>query len=256
MSQPQNPLTTKHSHHTDHIQQRKPQNILSPSSLPIYKCHKCSTLLHIHPSQIESIKKQQQSNAKNSNNVNKPIIINNNKNNKNIRIEMSMQCVYVNCSIRSQNLFECLNCSQLSLCRNCNMSLCKICCRELKVLECNYCNAFICSQQCYSSLLKKYFTFLENNYGLNPHAHESMHFFRKLLLPPHLHSAIGNVKDQDLPFHVCESCKVQNCGCIDWISCVNCRKYYCIDCGMFHLFLSLFFFSRIFTKIHFFFITF
>lgn len=184
--------------------------------LPIYKCHKCSSLIRIDSSQIESIKKEEMKEEKVSSSSS--------------NINISLQCLYINCKIRKENKLECLNCSKLSLCRNCNMPLCKLCRQELKVLECNYCDSFICSQQCYTLLLKKYFNFLSETAGLSINAHESMHFFRKLLLPPHLHSALGNIKDNDLPFHVCDNCKVQNCGCIDWISCINCRKYYCIDC--------------------------
>ena len=241
MSQPSN--NKKLNIHQIQSQNNNNRNLSSLPPLPplpIYKCHKCSSLIRIHPSQIDSIKKQETDSSSQSQEKE--------ENELSLNAKISLQCVYINCLIRKENKFECINCSKLSLCRNCEMPLCKLCCHELKVLECNYCDSFICSQQCYTSLLKKYFNFLSENVGLSVNAHESMHFFRKLLLPPHLHSALANIKDNDLPFHVCENCKVQNCGCIDWISCVNCRKYYCVDCGMFYIYNLLYIY--IYQHIH------
>mmetsp|Transcript_45437 Transcript_45437/g.75442 ORF Transcript_45437/g.75442 Transcript_45437/m.75442 type:complete len:306 (-) Transcript_45437:79-996(-) len=224
----------------------------------VYKCHKCSSALRLHPDQVDSILKQQQQQQQQQK---QPDTSNSNlqaqaqsqdakaepqqpssagiPSTANIAdtavdtdavdVPSTMQCVYVKCPTRSHLLLECYECSDLSLCRNCCMPLCHVCRPDLKVLQCGYCNAFICSQQCYSSLLEKYFECLQC-YGLSTKSHQSMHFLRKLLLAPHLHAALAHISDDDLPFHICEGCKVQNCGCVDWLACVNCRKYYCGDC--------------------------
>ena len=39
-------------------------------------------------------------------------------------------------------------------------------------------------------------------------------------------------KNNWFPFHECQGCKKYNCGCTEWVCCVNCRKYYCEQCGM------------------------
>merc|ERR1712154_447433 len=67
-------------------------------------------------------------------------------------------------------------------------------------------------------------------FGLSIRSHPTMHRLRKLLLPPHLYAAIGSLPDECLPFHICEGCKIQNCGCVNWIACANCRGYYCGQC--------------------------
>eukprot|EP01083_Nonionella_stella_P272142 922627_1 len=195
----------------------------NPNTLPIYKCHKCDSFLSIHPSQSDSIRRQQ-----NKHNTPSPVLPTSTAIAK--QKQQQMQCVYVDCAIRSNNLFECTLCSQLSVCRTCDMALCASCRSSLKVLQCAYCHSFICSQQCYAVLLQRYFQSMHTQHGISVDAHQSMHFFRKLLLAPHLHAAISNICEDNLPFHVCENCKIQNCGCIDWLCCVNCRKYYCVDC--------------------------
>ena len=190
--------------------EEEPQPSLS-SPPSTYKCHKCNIPISLH-----SISIQQKQSIEHQ--LTTDIIP-----------EMAVQCVYARCP--NKNVLQCLKCSELSMCRHCNMALCKECCSALQVLECTYCESIICSQQCYSRLLSKYFQFLAN-FGLSPHAHQSMHYLRKLLLPPHLFANLRNIPDTHLPFHVCEGCKAQNCGCVNWFNCVNCRKYYCMDCGM------------------------
>lgn len=195
----------------------------------IHQCHKCSNLLRLHAMQIPSILKQQSLSSQTTHAANDNHDDHKHNNNDSSATKVSLQCVYIKCPTRSNKLFECTQCSNMGMCRNCEMPLCEVCRQSLKVLQCNYCKSFICSQQCYTSLLQKYFQYLEH-FGLSIHAHESMHFFRKLLLAPHLGASLQRIPPENIPFHICESCKVQNCGCVDWLSCVNCRKYYCVDC--------------------------
>jgi len=191
----------------------------------IYRCHRCQSLLSIDPVQLQHIEKQQRelrsehSESEEVTPIPSPPSI----------PPVSAQCVYVDCPIRSRGLFECKECSKLSQCRHCAMPLCQGCAVSLKVLRCGYCNAFICSQHCYQEIMRKHFEFMEH-VGLSLHSHPTMHRFRKLLLPPHLYANIGGVPDECLPFSACEGCKLQNCGCNDWTSCANCRRYYCSDC--------------------------
>lgn len=190
----------------------------NPPALTTQQCHQCHCTLSLDPSQLATIRKQQGTNVLSSTpctSTSPP--------------QPSLQCVYVSCPVRSAQLFACAECSAIAQCRHCLMPLCSACRSELKVLGCAYCPSFVCSQQCYGALLQRYFVALEQ-FGVSRTADESMHFFRKLLLAPHLHAALAYLSEDSVPFHVCEGCKRQNCGCVDWVSCVHCRKYYCAQC--------------------------
>ena len=148
------------------------------------------------------------------------------------------------------------------------------------------CNAFICSHSCYKKIIFKYTILLKSN-GFDSQEHVSLIQLKKMFMKPFLtglyetlmlpqaqiyqelvnefdknSDTIVNANDINwntvdkndwFPFHECQGCKKYNCGCTEWICCVNCRKYYCQECGMCRVLCCLIF-SFILAQLDFFFV--